>query len=64
LPEVVMAIAMSPLLPMASICLEKINLKLKSLPIAVIVDVSVAKDKAANAFLFFLNLTVSSVAKC
>jgi hypothetical protein len=26
--------------------------------------VSVAKDKAANAFLFFLNLTVSSVAKC
>ena len=36
----------------------------KSFPIAVIADVSVAKDRAANAFLFFLNLTVSSVAKC
>ena len=63
-PEVVRAIATSPELPMASNCLEKINLKSISLPIAVIAELSVDSAIAAIAFLFFLYLTVNSVAKC
>ena len=63
-PEVVIPIHKSPLLAIASICLEKINLKPRSFPIAVIAEVSVESDIAEKAFLFFLYLTVSSVAKC
>ena len=54
LPEVVIAITVSLFFPRASICLENINLKLKSLPIAVRAEVSVVSAKAAIAFLFFL----------
>jgi len=64
LPLVVIAMQMSPLLPMASSCLEKIYLNPKSLPIAVRAEVSVVKAIAGSAILFFLNLTVSSVARC
>ena len=64
LPEVVIAITVSLFFPRASICLENINLKLKSLPIAVRAEVSVVSAKAAIAFLFFLYLTVSYVARC
>ena len=63
-PEVVKAIQISPLLPIASICLEKIYLNLKSFPIAVNADPSVVSAIAGIACLFFLNLTVSSVARC
>ena len=45
--------AISPFFPMASICLEKIYLKLISLPIDVKIDVSVASDIAGIAFLIF-----------
>lgn len=54
----------SPLFPNASSCLENIYLNPKSFPIAVSADVSVASEIADIAFLFFLYLTVSSVAKC
>ena len=64
LPEVVIATHTSPLLPTASICLEKIYSNPKSFPIAVIAEVSVVKAIDGNALLFFLNLTVNSVAKC
>ena len=63
-PEVVMATQISPWLPIASTCLENIYLKPKSLPIAVRADVSVVNAIEGNAFRFFLNLTVSSVARC
>ena len=50
--------------PRASIWLEKICSKPKSLPIAVSADVSVDNDIAEKAFLFLENLTVNSVDKC
>ena len=53
LPEVVKKIHMSPLLPMASICLAKTSSKLKSFPIAVKLLVSVVIDIAGTDFLFF-----------
>lgn len=53
LPEVVSAIAISPFWPMASSCLEKINLKPKSLPAAVIAELSEDKEIAEKGFLFF-----------
>ena len=64
LPDVVNAITISPELPNASNCLEKIYLKPKSFPVAVIAETSVDNAIPANAFLFFLYFTVSSVAKC
>ena len=54
----------SPRFPKASNCLEKIYSKPKSFPVAVIAETSVDKASPAIAFLFFWNLTVSSVAKC
>ena len=63
-PEVVIAIATSPVFPIASSCLEKIYLNPKSLPIDVKAEVSVVKASAGRAFLIFLYLEVSSVAKC
>ena len=59
-----MAIHMSPGCPNASICLEYIYLKPKSLPIAVKADVSVVNANPGNAFLFLLKRTVNSVARC
>ena len=53
LPDVVNAITISPELPNASNCLEKIYLKPKSFPVAVIADASVDNAIPANAFLFF-----------
>ena len=44
---------MSPELPNASICLEKIFLNSKSLPIAVIAEVSFVRAIEAIAILFF-----------
>ena len=55
-PEVVNAITKSPRFPMASTCLEKINLNPKSLPMAVIAELSVLKDIEFIAFLFFFIL--------
>ena len=52
-PEVVIPIAISPGLPMDSICLEKISLNEKSFPIAVNAEVSVDNDIAGIDFLFF-----------
>jgi len=63
-PEVVIPTAMSPELPIASICLEKIFSNLKSLPMAVIAEVSVVIEIAGRALLFFLNFTIISVARC
>ena len=63
-PEVVIPNATSPVLAIASICLENKNLNPRSLPIAVKAEVSVVIAIAAIAFLFLENLTVSSVAIC
>jgi hypothetical protein len=54
----------SPGFDRASICLLKIKFGSKSFDIAVIALVSVVKESAGSAILFFLSLTVSSVAKC
>ena len=52
-PDVVKAMTTSPELPNASNCLEKIYLKPKSFPVAVIAETSVDKASPAIAFLFF-----------
>ena len=57
-PEVVIAIAMSPLFPMASICLENMFFKAKSFPVAVIIDVSVANEIAGKATLLSYFTTI------
>ena len=49
---------------MASSCLEKIYLKPKSLPAAVIAELSEDREIAEKGFLFFLYLIVNSVARC
>lgn len=64
LPLVEIGIIRSFLLANASICLEKIYLKPKSLPIAVIALVSVESEIAGKALLLYFSLTVNSVAKC
>ena len=64
LPDVEIPITTSSFWPSASSCLENKNSNPKSFPIAVRVDVSVERDKAAIAFLFLLNLTVNSVERC
>ena len=64
LPEVVIPTHISPDCPNASICLENIYLKLKSLPIAVRADVSVVNASPGRALLFLLKRTVNSVARC
>ena len=58
LPDVVRAIAISPVFPIASNCLEKIYLKPKSLPDAVMADVSAERARPEIAFLFFFHLLV------
>ena len=59
-----MPITTSPSFPNASSCLEKINSKPKSFPIADNVDVSVTRDNAGIDFLFLENRTVNSVERC
>ena len=49
---------------MASSCLEKIYLKPKSFPVAVIAELSEDREIAEKGFLFFLYFIVKSVAKC
>ena len=64
LPDVLIVIRKSFLLPKASICLENIYLKPKSLPIEVNTEVSVLKAIAEIGFLSSLNLTTNSAAIC
>ena len=58
-PDVEIAIKTSPSLPRASTCRENISLNEKSLPHAVMIDVSVFIAIAGNAALNRLNLTTN-----
>ena len=64
LQDVDIPIAISPVFPIDSSCLEKISLNEKSLPIAVRDDVSVDKEIAGIDLLFFLYFTTNSAAIC
>ncbi len=64
LPLVEIAISISFLFASDSSCLAKTMSYPRSLPIAVSIEVLVVRASAEKDFLFFLNLTTNSAAKC